>query len=159
MTLALKALLFCSLALSGICLGLALNSAQPATVGNAVQLSERVYTELRAADEAGANITTLADQYNSALNLIDQAERLDSAGDHAGAASLADHAQAILQPIPLEAEKLRSDALSQQQTAKLDRLLAIPIGAFIVALTVVGFTVIRRRVRFKQIMEMRLVAK
>jgi len=136
-----------------------LGSVQTASVGDAVQLSERVYAQLREADDAGANITALADQYNTALNLIDQSQRLDAAGNHAGAGLLAGQAEAILQPIPLEAERLMSDELSRQQTANTVRLLEVPLAALLVALFVVGFTIIRRRIEFKQAMEMTVVAK
>jgi len=159
MKLALKVLLFCGLAISGFMACIVLSSAQTSAVGDVVQLSERVYVDLRAADDVGANITVLADQYNTALRLIDQAQRLDDAGNHTGAALVAVRAEGILQPIRAEAEILRIDALARQQTARSDRLWEIPIEAFIVTLFVAGFMVVRRRIRFNQIMEMRVVAK
>jgi hypothetical protein len=147
------------LAISAFAVFVALSSAQTSTISDAVQLSEHVYKELKAADEAGANITAVAEEYNAALGLIDQAERLESSGNHTGATSLVSQAVNTLQTIPPEAEKLRTDALSQQETTRRVKMAAIPIGAFAFALAVTAFLVIRRRVKFKQISEMKVVAK
>lgn len=155
----LRRLLFFILAISAFAAFVAVNSAQTFTVADAVQTSVQVYEQLKSADRAGANITLLLGQYNTALNLIDQAQRLDSSGAHTRAASLASQAESILQAISPEAEKLRTDALSHQQTTARDRILAIPIEAFAVAVAITGLILIRRRVRFKQIGEMRVVVK
>ena len=152
-------LLFCILAISAFAAMVKFDSAQTFTIADVVQMSQRVYEQLESADRAGANITSLAGQYNDALKLIDQAQHLDSSGDHTRAISLASQAARILQTIPPQTDKLRTEALTRQQTAARLQILAIPIEAVVVALAVTGLVVVRRRIRFKQISEMRIVTK
>jgi len=152
-------LLFCVLAISAFAVLVTVNSAQTFTVADAVQTSQRVYVQLKSADQAGANITLLAGQYNVALQLIDQAQRLESSGDYNRATSLATQATNILETISPQADKLRTDAMSHQQTAATEQKLAIPIEAFAIALTATVLIAVRRRVKFKQISEMRVVTK
>ncbi len=146
-------MLLCTLAISAFAI-LAAVYAQTYTVNDAVQMSEQVYVKLKGADSAGANITALAGRYNTALNLIDQAQRLDRIGDHTDAASLDGRAESILQSVAPEAESLKTNVSSQ----RLTRRVLVPVEAFTIALTMIGFVVIRRRVRFKQVTEMRVVS-
>jgi hypothetical protein len=155
----LKPVLICALAISVFAILAEFDSAQTSPVSNAVQISEQVYADLSAADGAGANVTVLAHQYNAAMNLIDRAQRLDSLGNHTGAALLANQAESILRPIPAQARELKDDALTNRQTENRYRILAIPLEALIVALAAAALMAIHRRVKFKQAAEMRVVAR
>jgi len=134
-------------------------TAQVSPVEHALQTGERAYAELKAADEAGANITTLAAQFNAALSLLENASRFEKTGDNATASALASEAENSFLAIIPAADSLRDAALSKQQHEITDRYIGILIGALIVAVATVAVLQIYSRIRWRQFAELRIKPK
>jgi len=127
------------------------------SVTDVVRRSQQVYAELIDADRAGANITAVAAQYNTALGLIDEAQRLDESGNHTGATELAQRADSILNNTASSASELNADALAHQGIMRLEWQLLAPLEALAIAAIVIAIIAIRRRVEFNRMREMRIV--
>ena len=115
--------------------------------------------ELKAADEAGANITSLAGRFNVALGLLENASRFENTGDNATASALASEAENSFLAIIPAADSLRAAALSTQQQEVTGRYIDIPIGALIVAVVAVALLEVSRRIRWRQFAELRIKPK
>ena len=152
-------LLLCALTISAFSVLVTLNFAQTDAINNAIQTSVQVYSELSAAEKAGANITSISAEYNNALNLIDRAQRLENSGDTQDATSLATQAISIFQTISPSAETITAEASSHQSLARLERIVLVPMGAIFLALVGVALYLIHKHTRFKQIREMGLAVK
>jgi autotransporter adhesin len=134
-------------------------TAQVSPVEHALQTGERAYAELKAADEAGANITALAGQFNVALGLLDNASRFEKTGDNATASALASEAENSFLAIIPAADSLRDAAVSKQQQEVTDRYIGTLIAALIVAVAAVAALQIYHKVRWKQFTELRIKPK
>ena len=154
----LLTVLFSALAISTFAASFVVN-AQVSPVEHALQTGERAYAELKAADEAGANITTLAAQFNAALSLLENASRFEKTGDNATASALASEAENSFLAIIPAANSLRDAALSKQQHEITDRYIGILIGALIVAVATVAVLQIYSRIRWRQFAELRIKPK
>ena len=150
--------MFSALAISTF-VGSFLATAQVTPVEQAFQTGEKAYAELKAADEAGANITTLATQFNAALGLLENASSFERAGDNATASALASEAENSFQAIVPAADALRGAALSKQQQEIAGRRIVIPVFALIVAVAAVAMLQIYRRIRWRQFAELRIKPK
>jgi len=127
-------------------------------IRDAVNASQKAYSELQAADKAGANITGLAVRFNMALDLLESAKERDKGGDHAGSYRLASEAESSLLALIPEAQSMRDAALSQRQRELYLTMLAVPIEALAVALAVVLVAEVRSRVESRQLRELRIKA-
>jgi len=134
-------------------------TAQVNPVEHALQTGERAFAELKAADEAGANITALGVQFNVALGLLDNASRSEKTGDNATASALASQAESSFLAIIPAADSLRDAAVSKQQQEITDRYIGTPIAALIVAVAAVAALQIYRKIRWKQFTELRIKPK
>jgi hypothetical protein len=150
--------LFSALAISTFAASFVVN-AQVSPVEHALQTGERAYLELKEADEAGANITPLAGQFNVALGLLENASRSEKTGDNATASALASEAENSFLAIIPAADNLRAAALSNQQQEVTGRYIDIPIGALIVAVAAVALLEVSRRIRWRQFAELRIKPK
>jgi len=150
--------LFSVLAISTFAASFAVN-AQVSPVGHALQTGERAYIELKAADEAGANITALALQFNVALGLLENASRFEKTGDNATASALASEAENSFLAIIPAADSLEATALSKQQQEATGRYIGILMGALIVAVVAVALLEVNRRIRWRQFAELRIKPK
>jgi len=134
-------------------------TAQVSPVDHALQTGEKAYAELKAADEAGANITALASQFNAALGLLDNGSRLEKAGDNGTASPLASEAESSFLTIIPAADSLRDAALLRQQQTITDRYVSILVCALIVAVVAVALLQVYSRVRWRQFAELRIKPK
>jgi hypothetical protein len=134
-------------------------TAQVNPVEHALQTGERAYAELKAADEAGANVTALAAQFNVALGLLENASRSEKTGDNATASVLASEAENSFLAIIPAADSLRDAALLKQQQEVTGRYIGIPIAALIVAVAAVAVLQIYRQIRWRQFAELRIKPK
>jgi hypothetical protein len=134
-------------------------TAQVTPVEHALQTGERAYAELKAADEAGANITALASQYNSALGMLDNATRLEKSGDNATTSALASQAENQFQAVIQQAQSLRDAAMVKREKDARLQTYAPPIGALIVAFAAVAILLIYRKVRSRQFGELKVRLK
>ena len=150
--------LFSALAISTFAASFAV-TAQVSPVEHALQTGERAYAELKAADEAGANITALAVQFNVALALLENANRSEETGDNATASALASQAENSFLAIIPAADSLRDAAVSKQQQGVTNRYITILIAALIVAVAAVAVLQIYSRIRWRQFTELRIKPK
>jgi 4-amino-4-deoxy-L-arabinose transferase-like glycosyltransferase len=150
--------LFSVLAISTFAASFVVN-AQVSPVEHALETGERAYIELKAADEAGANIRALAVQFNVALGLLENASRFEKTGDNATASALASEAENSFLAIIPAADSLQAAALSKQQQEATGRYIGILIGALIVAVVAVVLLEVNRRIRWRQFAELRIKPK
>lgn len=134
-------------------------SAQTGTVEHSLRTGENAYVELKAADKAGANITSLAIRFNEALGLLENASRLEKSGDNATASTLASQAENSFSSIIPDAQSLKDAALSKRQQDANLQLYLVPISALTVAVAAVAILVIHRRISSRQFVELRVRAK
>ena len=134
-------------------------TAQVTPVESALQTGERAYTELKAADEAGANVTALASEYNSALGILDNASRLEKTGDTTTASALASKVENQFVAITSQAQSLRDAAMVKREEEATIQKCAVPIAALIFAFAAVAALRIYRNVRSRQFAELKVRAK
>lgn len=130
-------------------------SGQPDPYLTAMPSIRAAYSELKTANDAGANVTALAARLNVALELLDEA----SNGDQRNYTDLTSQANSLLASIAIDAQNLRSVATAEQQASAAFRTVAIPLGALIVALVAVAIAAIRRKVQAKQFAELKVKLK
>jgi hypothetical protein len=114
---------------------------------------------LKAADEAGANVTSLASQYNSAIELLDNASRLEKAGDMTTASALASQATSQFQTIIQQAQSLREAATAKKEEQTRFQSYVVPAGAVMVAVAAAAALLIYRKVRSRQFDELKIRIK
>lgn len=151
------AVLFSALAISTFVVIVA--AAQVSPVEHALQTGEKAYAEMKAADRAGANVTALAVRFNAALGLLEDASRLEKAGDETAASTQASQAEHSFLAITQDAQSLMNAAVSRRQQETTLRYVAIPVTALIVAGAAVALLIVRRRVQSRQFTELRIKAK
>ena len=134
-------------------------NAQANPINHALQDGEQTYVQLKAAEQAGANITSLVAQYNSALSLLDKANILAKAGNETGAAALASQADYTFIAVNTQAQSLReASTLKTGEEATL-RNFSAPLVALGLAIVAVVALLIYRRVRDRQFSEMSIRVK
>jgi len=148
------AVVLCTLAISMFYASLTAN-AQPNPAESVNPNIQKAYSELKAADDAGANISELAARFNTALELLDKANN----GNDTNTSDLIAQANRLLSSIPPDSQNLKSAATAGQQEAARLRIVRIPVGALIVALVAVAILVIRRKVQAKRFAELRVKVK
>jgi hypothetical protein len=113
------------------------------------------FNAVLAADKAGANITRLLAQLNTASGILAQAENFYRIGDSNTAAALADRVLPIVKEVITAAQNAKQGALNDGQNAffQLIAFTAICVSVFVFAL----FLVWRRLKRgyFKSLSESR----
>ena len=129
-------------------------AAQVSPVGPSLQTGEKAYTALKAADAAGANITTLSGRFNSALDLLQNASNLERMGDNTTASELAVQANNSFLAIIQDSQSLTDNAISERQQEATFRNASILIGALFVAIATVVALTIYRRIQSKQFAEL-----
>ena len=137
---------------------IALRSFQSSPSGEQETVRE-AYIELKAADNAGANISALAERFNMALELLERAQALSRTGDQADALQLTSQANSSMSLLIPEAQRLQERAISQRQGEALERLLLPPIEALMIAIVVIVLANLRRWMESKQFNELRIKVK
>ena len=129
-------------------------AAQVSPVDRSLQTGEKAYTELKAADSAGANITILSVQFNSALDLLQNASNLERTGDNTTASQLAAKANNSFLAIIQDSQSLRDNAISERQQEATFKNASILIGALVVAVATVVALTVYRRIQSRQFAEL-----
>lgn len=140
-------------------LALSLVGSQGGTFDLAMRTSGEAYLEVKAADAAGANVTTLVFRFNGGLIPLDQARDLEAAGDETNAASAASEATSVFSSLIPDAQGLRDAATSKRQLEMRIRLLGVPVESAAVALAVVLLFSVVKWVQAKQLLELKLKIK
>ena len=133
--------------------------SQPTPVELAEQAEYKAYSDVKAADTAGANTTSLVDQFNAALSLIEEAKKADAQGNQTGASSLASEAENSFTAISSNAQKAEDSATSGRSSTEVLQIAAVPITALVVALGAVIIAAVRRMVESRQFLEQRIALK
>ena len=148
------AVVFCTLAISIFVTSVTTN-AQPNPAESLMPSLQKAYSDLKAADYAGANMTSLALRFNTALELLERANKTNQTSS----SELVSQANSLFESIPSDAQILKSAASSERQEAARVRMLVVPLEALIFALVAIGIVVVRRKVRARQFAELRLKVK
>ncbi len=126
---------------------------------NAQVASQNAYTALRSAQLAGANTTSLANQFNQALVDLESAQSADTAGKYNSTVIQANEATALFNAIQTEATALKTQADAQNN---LRAFILIISSIIVVALVTFGFRLVenwRQRRWLKRLPEMRIIMK
>jgi hypothetical protein len=129
-------------------------TAQVSPIDRSLQTGEKAYTELKAADAAGANITILSARFNSALDLLQNASNLERTGDNTKASQLAAQANNSFLSIIQDSQSLRDNAISERQHEATFQNASILIGALVVAVVTVVVLTVYRRIQSRQFAEL-----
>jgi hypothetical protein len=129
-------------------------AAQVSPVDRSLETGEKAYTELKAADAAGANVTILSARFNSALDLLQNASNLERTGDNTTASQLAAQANNSFLAIIQDSQSLRDNAISERQQEATLQNASILIGALVVAVATVVVLTVYRRIQSKQFAEL-----
>jgi hypothetical protein len=138
---------------------LAASGSQLSLSGQEQQAIQKTYAELKAADDAGANVTILAGRFNAALELFQKAQALNRTGDGAKASLLASQANSSMLLLIPEAQELQQRAISQRQNGALEQVLIPLIEALVIAVVAVMLVSFRRWLESKQFNELRVRVK
>jgi len=114
------------------------------------------YRKVLEAEASGADVTTLVDESNSALDLLCNARESYDSGDYASALEYSSRSIQISRRVASDAEELKAEAerVAQIQTTAL--FIGVPLVILVViAAGYRGFQIIRRR-RVEEIMKKRV---
>ncbi len=121
--------------------------------------SQAAYTAIRSAQVAGANTSSLANQFNNALISLQAAESADTAGNYNTTVTQAQKATQIFNTIQTQALALKS-AADSQNTLWSAVIIVSSLASF--ALVTLGFRFVerwRRRRWLKRLPQMRIILK
>jgi hypothetical protein len=107
---------------------------------------EQAFNAVLDAEAAGANVTSLVAQLNSAGDLLAQAENAIRVGDNALATANADSVMGIAQQVRVAAQTAKESALLKGQNASLTQsVLAIAGSIVFVLVMFMGWRLFKRR--------------
>ena len=95
---------------------------------------DQAFNAVLAAEKAGANVTVLLVQLNTADGMLAQAENLYRTGDSSAAGSLAEHALTIAQEVTTSAQNAKQTATVSSQNDLWSTLAFTVIGAVVFVL-------------------------
>ena len=127
-----------------------------AAIAAAGTAGQQAFLKIRAADQEGGNVTTLATRFNEALELLTKARAFMDEGLPDRAVTSAEGAQGIFEAVGGEAGVLTMQAVADASTRRTAVLLAAPIA--VILTTVISYFLIRiwQTRRIEQTMEMEI---
>lgn len=131
-------------------------TSEKESISEAEASSREAFLKIREADSEGGNVSALAERFNRALELLEEARALANGTSYEQASALAQEASQLFNAISIDAVELQKRAAEEASNRRTFLILSAPVA--IISITLISYFSIMfwRKRSVRRIMEMKV---